>query len=251
MRAIVAWCIALALAGEATAAPIVIPAGNSSYQCGPCSADFSSSPIPADFFAPGSDPFQGGVLLGGVPLDPQPAGTSPAFLLGGPAAGTVLNLNWQSTSPVDTVVQRLGDIVLPGTGDQDVIPIEIVQLNLVSVQPIIVTYNGGQDPEPWSVELVLPPVQPPGQMTVTRTHLDGGTVQAILPVHAIFVFTRVDTDPDGLPGTEQVPGEFQLDDTLSYSGTFSLAPVPTPGTGALLAVGLLAGHALRRRVLRS
>jgi hypothetical protein len=152
--------------------------------------------------------------------------------------GGVLNLNLQNTFPADTVVQRLGDISLPGIGDMDVIPIEIVQLNLVSIQPIIVTYNGGQNPQPWNVDVALPPTQPPGQMTVTRTHPNGGTFEAVLPVRPTFIFTPVHIGP-----LQVEP--FEFGDTLLYSGTFTV--IPEPGTGALLIAGLLAGCLLRSR----
>ncbi len=134
--------------------------------------DFSGNPVPAGFFDPGSDPFTGTVILQGSPLPS----------LGGPGLG-----------PVDTVVSRLAVAELPSLGSQDTIPIEIVALNLVSVNPITVTYNGGQNPEPWNVRVCLSSqaAQPQGTMTITLTCPEGGQYNASLPVLPKLVFTRV------------------------------------------------------------
>ncbi len=66
----------------------------------------------------------------------------------------------------------------------------MVALNLVSLQPIIVTYNGGQNPEPWSVEMQVQPSMPqtPGAMTITRTHEQGGVFTSELPVTSHLTF---------------------------------------------------------------
>ncbi|MGH2687299.1 MAG: hypothetical protein ACRDKW_00605, partial [Actinomycetota bacterium] len=137
--------------------------------------DFSGNPIPADFFDPGSDPFTGVVVLIGQPLPD----------LGPPTAPSVF--------PADTIVRRPMTAVLPGPGSQDTIPIEIVALNLVSVNPITVTYNGGQNPEPWDVRVCLSAVAPQmqGGMTVRQECPTGGTYDSTLPVVPKLVFTRV------------------------------------------------------------
>ncbi len=136
--------------------------------------DFSSTPIPADFFAPGSDPFVGVVVLGGEPviLFP-PCGTLPM-------------------GPTDTVIERKSDAILPNPGDADVVPIEILQLNLVSINPITVTYNGGTNPEQWHVRVTVSSIQPSlGSMTITLDHSGGGTFDSQLRVYPRFVFTRL------------------------------------------------------------
>ena len=76
--------------------------------------------LPPDFFGPGSDPFEGTVHLrsGSLPFP-------------------------------DTVIRRDTQIPPAGPGT---IPIEIVALNLVSVQPIIVTYPDAS-PQQWDVHL--------------------------------------------------------------------------------------------------
>src|ERR1043166_3659852 len=99
-------------------------------------------PIPADFFYPGSQPFEGWVLFGGKALDP----------LSGSA---------------DTIVQRMTSCNLPSIGSTATVPIEMIALELRSVDPINV---GGTE---WKVRLNLPSPQPTGSMTVTRGSANG------------------------------------------------------------------------------
>jgi hypothetical protein len=129
--------------------------------------------IPAGFFDPGSDPFEGTVDFAGVPL-------------GGfaPCPGDI--------SLTSTVVQRKAKAFLPGPGSSDVIPIELVQLSLVSVAPITVTYSGGTNPEPWVVTwTVSPSAVSSGTMTVHQVDNDGGLFTSTLYVYPLIRFTRV------------------------------------------------------------
>jgi len=140
--------------------------------------DFSGNPIPAGFFGLGSDPFTGRVELGGQPLPD----------LGGPTAPSV--------SPADTIVRRTQAASLPGSGSEDTVPIEIVGLSLVGTGPILVTYDGGQSPELWSVAACLSSVlaQRPGSMTLRRQCPGGGSFAGVfnstLPVIPKLVFVR-------------------------------------------------------------
>jgi hypothetical protein len=145
-------------------------------------------PIPADFFAPGSDPFQGTV---------NAAGHDPL---------------------VDTIIERLDQAVVPEPHPKsDPIQIEIIELHLQSVAPITVTYNGGQDPEDWDVEVELSPTPPStGTMTITKTHCNGGTYTADLPVQPQFTFTKVGD-----------PGEVRVLDT----GSAGWPPINLNGLG--------------------
>jgi len=135
--------------------------------------DFPSNSIPADFFAPGSDPFVGRVYFHGVPLDTQPPGIC---------------------GPADTLVQRNSGATLPTPGGTN-IPIEIVALSLVSVNPITVTYSNGFNPEPWNLRVYLSGVTTQAQGTMTLRHGfcagQGGTFDSTLPVRPRLVFTRV------------------------------------------------------------
>jgi hypothetical protein len=147
--------------------------------CGDTSYDFCDTPIPADFFNPGSDPFDGNVLLrGAVPGE------------------------------TDTQVNRLQAMDLSGPPPlSQTVPIEIVQLSLVSCQPITVQIEGQETL--WDIEVRLSDVAPPpGQMRVTKEHANGGTFQSEFAVQPLFIFIRVD-DPSiirvldtGLEGLE-------------------------------------------------
>ena len=122
-------------------------------------------PIPADFFYPGSQPFFGPVLFGGKAIDP--------------IAGSA-----------DTIVHRMTSCDLPDIGSTATVPIEMVALNLQSVDPITI---GGFD---WKVKLTVPAPQPTGSMTITRGSADGGTFNSTLPVRPIFIFTPVSGGTD-------------------------------------------------------
>jgi hypothetical protein len=123
--------------------------------------------IPAGFFGPGSDPFQGDVVFGGVPLN---------------------SFNGQDTGDADTVVQRLG----PATPTSPSVPIELVQLSLVSMEPITVTYDNGQRSELWDVSAAPSPSRPSqGEMNVEGSDQPSGTFQSVLQVVPLLTFTRL------------------------------------------------------------
>ncbi|MBI2433232.1 MAG: hypothetical protein HYV26_10205 [Candidatus Hydrogenedentes bacterium] len=104
-------------------AQVVVPAGYDMFKTDTnTSWDFSSAPIPADFFDPGSQPFDGVIPLQGVPLETTPL-----------CPGTGLG-------DADTIVQRMEAADLSGLASFDTVPIEIVALHLVSVAPITVSY---------------------------------------------------------------------------------------------------------------
>lgn len=126
--------------------------------------DFSSMPIPAGFFDPGSAPFGGDIILRGDPLNPHPT--------------------------ADTIVTRLADTPPLQPGDSAMVPIEIRALSLESCQPITVDVGGS--PEQWDVRASLSQTTPQstGMMTITRNHPDGGTFSSDLPVVPRLVFTR-------------------------------------------------------------
>lgn len=137
--------------------------------------DFSgASEIPADFFGPGSDPFDGTVALEGVPFDS----------FGG----------FSGLLPTDTIVERLQEA---GPVFPDTIDIEIVALELRSVDPVTITSNGGASSELWDLTVQVlegpptDPVQQQGTMTIDHEFADGGTFDATLPVTPLFTFTNV------------------------------------------------------------
>jgi len=130
----------------------------------------SIPPLPGGFFGPGSDPFFGTVCFAGEPLAPPVLGDA------------------------STVVQRHGGFLDPWAppGSHVEIPIEILALNLVSCEPITVTYNGGTQPESWNVQVDLSVSHPStGTLGATKTHPNGGTFSSTFFVQPRFVFTRV------------------------------------------------------------
>ena len=131
-----------------------------------------SPPIPPGFFGPGSDSFEGDVVLRGLPL-----GTTPPGIL-------------YST---DTIVRRKADASLPDCTTPVTVPIEIVALSLVSVAPITITYNGGQSPELWNVIINLSSMFPQqeGTAVIQHDHKDGGTFTSTLYVVPRLSFVRV------------------------------------------------------------
>jgi hypothetical protein len=80
------------------------------------------------------------------------------------------------------------------------VQIELVALSLQSVEPITVTFDGGQDPQQWNVrvELSSSHAQPGGSLTATKTHCNGGTFDSTLAVCPRFLFTRVDNPAEVL-----------------------------------------------------
>ncbi|MFH1374613.1 MAG: hypothetical protein ABII79_12535 [bacterium] len=144
-------------------------------------SQFTVTPLPAGFFGPGSDPFDGIIALQGSPL-----ATLPPDTLG----------------PTDVIIRRLEPAVLLDDiiGIADTIPIQLIALSLRGTEPITVTYNGGQDPEYWWVEVCLSSNIPPpylGGMIINRLCDSGGSFEIdIRDVALKATFTPV---PGGLP----------------------------------------------------
>ncbi len=132
---------------------------------------FDQTPLQAGFFGPGSDPFEEFVALGG----PPGGGSGP--------------------NGSDTLLDRLERMCfvepLPAT---DSTPLELVMLELVSCQPITVTYDDGQNSEDWDVVVDLSGAQPQGTLTATKTHANGGTFDSDFYVQPRFTFTKI-SDP--------------------------------------------------------
>lgn len=182
--------------------PLLIPNGSDVFHSPP-GQTIQQLNLAANFFGPGSDPFIGTVFLGGVQEMPpsvnpfQPVG--PFKHVSAETNHTLVDAR-QTTAEGDTVVRRLDDAMLhfPGSpAARQTVPIEIVSLHLQSVQPIVVTYNGGQNPEQWQMNITVEPSanQAPGAMTLTRTGANQGVFTSDLPVASQMVFNRVDGPP--------------------------------------------------------
>ena len=157
-----------------TPPPVVLNPGTDAFTTPPggtSEEDFGCLPIPAGFFDPGSEPFDGVVVYRGEPIGPA----GPLF-------------------PADTLVQRLQPGTLSGPGATTQVPVEIVALSLVSAAPITVTYTGGGFDQ-WNVSVCLSDAVPQPQGTMTITHGpcvgEGGTFTSSLPVCPRLTFQRI------------------------------------------------------------
>lgn len=208
--------------------------------------DFRDDPIPADFFAPGSLPFDGVISLVGVPINPS--------LLG----------------PTDTIIERG-----PVFGGAETVPIELVQLNLRSIEPIQVNF-GASPPSFFDVFVSLDAPTPTGAMQLQQTspsggvmvdsHFNSGNVHVdwivigpgsspfmVIPDAMDLLNGPVPFDyvpPSGYPGASGFyPGP---QDYHGETGplSFRLIPAPEPSSfvlaGCGLAVLVLIGRRMRR-----
>jgi hypothetical protein len=117
---------------------------------------------------------------------------------------------------VDTIVQRKTDAFLPIPPSTATVPIELVQLSLVSVAPIVVTYSAGS-PELWDLKIVQSPTVPSmGSMTIHHSYSNGGTFSATLAVYPLVTFTRI--SPPDFAVRVLDAGQFGLPDQLSAVG---------------------------------
>jgi hypothetical protein len=134
------------------------------------------TPIPAGFFAVGSDPFDGSIALKGVPLND----------LDYPGADTLIR---RHADPFGICTQ--GSFPVAGSP----VPIEIIALSLASdaSAPLTVTYNGGTNPQLWDVTVSLAGASPMGFLTATKEHCNGGTYTSVLNVWPQFTFRRQST----------------------------------------------------------
>jgi len=168
LAALCAAVIAMLVAPTTASAGSAVPAGYDLFETDPPSTVFNfqgPGVIPAGFFAPGSEPFTGNVNFGGVPI------------------GT---FNGLDTGDADTIVQR----PQPASNPPQTVPIEIVALNLVSMQPIVVQVSG--QAQEWSVQVGLSPTKPSqGQAQIIPVGEQGGLMNSQLQVFPQFTFTRL------------------------------------------------------------
>jgi hypothetical protein len=163
----------------------------------PSGWDFGPQPIAADFFGPGSDPFDGGIPGDQTSLDPTPDCPD-------------------AQGDISMLIERLDLAALPTVGSSDVIDTEIIALSLVSSSPIVVTYNGGLNPELWNVEITLSPSAPStGTMTIRLDTPDGGTFDSHFLLQPYFTFIR------------ESDGEIrELDGAVLYQDLIDVVNVP-------------------------
>ncbi|MBI1826401.1 MAG: hypothetical protein HY287_02665 [Planctomycetes bacterium] len=178
-----------------------IPSGPDCWEteCGESRYDFCETPIPADFFGPGSLPFDGTTYF---QSNPQP----------------------QYNPDYTTLMGRINAMDVPNIGDCDTSAINLDLLDLVSCSPIDVIFDHGGiiETQLWDVQVTTSNTRPPdGSMTVCKTHANGGTYTSQFFVQPLFKFIRIsplptdvrdlDTGAVGLPPTSfqsSAPGKW-------------------------------------------
>lgn len=207
--------VALLVTGPAESGAQSIPPGFDLFETNPEDTELelqtvANVQVPAGFFGPGSDPHNGNVVFTGEPL-----GTFQGHHVG----------------DADSVVQRT-EAANPTIGSPDSVPIELVELSLISVSPIRVTYNNGLSPEDWDIRISLSDqAQSLGQITIERTSENGGIFDSQIQVVPFFTFIRLtDGTIRTLDGTEISPGGLNLkvSDVPWTSGCF-LPAFAAPG----------------------
>ena len=195
---LVAAVAALALfAGDARA----VPPGFDLFQTDPEQNVFKFTDkyaIPAGFFTPDSQPFEGFVNFGGEPL------------------GTFMG---HKVGNADTVVERTAEALpgengSPGTAS----PIELRQLSLVGIAPIEVVTS--QSTQLWDVHVTLSPVRPStGSISLTQTEVNGGTLDSQATVYPRFTFTRLSDGAIRTLDVGALPDGQRPDDPITGKGT--------------------------------
>jgi len=143
--------------------------------------------LPADFFGPGSDPFEGQICFEGAP------------------APTCLG-------DYDTIVRRTQDAeFFDPLPDNATVPIEIVELSLRSIAPIEVSFSGIPSFFDVFVELNVSFPLPAGSIEIDLLNPMGGTFNSGFPVIPRFTFNEV-----GGAGSFQTPDDFII---IPFQGT--------------------------------
>lgn len=205
---IAALVVALAFAGgsgaRSGAASVAkggttIPAGFDLFETDPEQTVFSfkgQTALPPDFFAPGSQQFEGDVNFGGDPI---------------------LQFQGKDTGDANIVIQRgAGSTPLGGTSQP--IPIELVQLSLVAMGPIDVVV--GNTTQRWDVRVEVSPSRPStGDVTAFQSSPTGGTFDSQLTIYPSFTFTRLSDGASKTLDVGALPDEQRPTITLTTIGT--------------------------------
>lgn len=149
--------------------PRTVPPGFDCWRagCGRTQYNFRETPLPPDFFDPGSEAFSG-----------------------------IVHLRGSYTGDFDARIERLDEMVFDAVPSTAGSAIRVESLELVSCQPIQVMTDG--QPVAWDVAVGLSEYgpSPQGAMVATRTYNNGGTYTAGFSVQPVFDFTRVDPPYD-------------------------------------------------------
>jgi hypothetical protein len=176
-------------------------AGFSLFQTDPAKNVFyfaGNSSIPAGFFDPDSQVFEGSVNLGGDPL-----------------------VSFQDTDVgnADTVVERTSDAVPGPSGTPgEAASLELRALSLVGVAPIAVTVGNGT--QLWDVRATLSSSRmSTGTFRLTSTNLNGGTFDSELTVYPRFTFTRLSDGAQRVLDVGALPEGQRPDEPVVGRGT--------------------------------
>jgi len=190
------------------------------------SPGMGGTPLPADFFGPGSDPFDGIIALTGSPLTPNPP---------------------YEFGNADAIIERKESAALPDNESTDMVEIELVALNLLSTIPITVSYDGGAYFEEWDVHVCLSEIAlvDAGSMVLMRDCCLGGEFNATLAFYPKFIFTAIQSPQEmildyGLAGypplvTTSSSGKWSVDmhppfDVMTSPGLVELDQDCNPAT---------------------
>lgn len=183
LRSLAVAVLALALASPAFAADSAVRNGIDVWYTsgnGGTYIDFSRTPIPADFFCPGSAPLVSTVTLKGDPV-----------VVGGGSR----------PSAADTIVQRLDDAVFNKDGIATT-RLQVRALQLASVAPIETSCGR------YELKVGLDGKQPVTTMTIRRQGPTGGTYLAPLSLETKLQFVPAG-GATGRPLTLSLPVNFQ------------------------------------------
>ncbi len=151
--------------------------------------DFTTDPIPADFFCPGSPPFAEVIHLKGVPLVTDPPNV----------AGTT-----------DTIVERLADVLTNGSST----PVVVRALQLKHTQETTVACGDGTVTQWGTWVHVTDPYAPPAPDSTMQIYTDTFTSHLVVPATVTFYNTVDETDVK----------EWSHDVSLAGSGNWSDNP---------------------------
>src|SRR3954447_8026523 len=224
-RAVVAAAIVAALALFAGDARAVAP-GFDLFQTDPEQNVFKFTgkyAVPAGFFAPDSQPFEGEVNFGGDQL----------FTFMGNDVGNA-----------DTVVERTAEATPGPNGTAgEAAPIELLQLSLLSIAPIeVVTSQGTQL---WDVHASASPSRPStGSIRLTQSNPNGGTLDSQVTVYPTFTFRRLSDNATKTLDVGALPDGQRPDDPITGQGTpWRLGCVAPALTVPALTAGFCGGQA--------
>jgi hypothetical protein len=177
--------------------------------------------IPAGFFTPDSQPFEGFVNFGGDPL---------------------ITFQGTDVGNADTIVERTADGAAgPNATPGDPVPIELRALSLVSVAPIEVVTN--QSTQLWDVRATASPSRPStGSVRITRSDPNGGTFDSQITVYPMFTFTRLSDGTEKVLDVGALPDSSRPDDPITAQATPWRAGCIAPALNVSLNAGFCAGQ---------